>query len=136
LGAQASFEIEIQWRRRRFRRIGNSADRSAACDQDDSGLLTFALELCEHRIGAGSRRKVDPDIEPLCNRNRKYVAADRLDLEAVDGDEFAIKRAQPDVKGAHRRAVDDAQKQPSSRLDLDDLRVGERAGNWRGTRHI
>ena len=31
------------------------------------------------------------------------------------------------MEGAHRRAVDDAQKHPPARLDLDDLGVGERA---------
>ena len=126
-GAQAPFEIEIQRRRRRFRSVRNSRDWGVGRDQDDSSLTALTLELREHGIGPGAGRKADANIEPLRDGDRKAATSDRLDLEAVDGDELAIERAQPDVKGAHRRAVDDAQKRPAARLDLDDLRVGQRA---------
>ena len=81
----------------------------------------------EHGIGARACGKADAEIEPLRNRNRKLMAMDGLDLEAVDGDELAIELAQSDVKGAHRRAVDDSQKHSAARLDLDDLGVGQGA---------
>jgi hypothetical protein len=125
-GAQGPFKIEREGRRRRFRRVRNSRDWSVGRNQDDARLAALALDLREHGIGPGAGRKADANIEPLRNRSRKAPASDRRDLEAVDGDEFAIERAKPDVKGAHRRAVDDPQKHPSARLDLDDLRVGQR----------
>src|SRR6185312_15266461 len=101
--------------------------RSAGCDKNNSGLTAFALKLRQHGIGAWACRKADANIEPLRDRGRKSSPSDWRDREAVDGDEFALERAEAHVKGAHRRTVDDPQEQPSARLDLDDLRIGERA---------
>jgi hypothetical protein len=125
--ARRAFKIERQRRGRRFRRIRNSRDWGAGCDQDDSGLAALALKLRKHWIGAGARRKANANIEPLRDCSRKAATSDRLDLETVDGDELAVERAEPKVEGAHRRAVDDPQKHAAARLDLDDLRVGKRA---------
>src|ERR1700683_1331972 len=98
LGSAGAVEIERGRRGRRFCRAGDSAARSAACDQDDSSLLTLALELGENWIGAGARRKLKANIEPLRDRGWKVSPADRRDREAVGGDEFGVNLAQPDGK--------------------------------------
>ena len=79
---------------------------------------------------ANDRTLADPEvvkIEPLRHRNRKALRGDRRDLEPIDGDQFTFKLAQVDMKGAHRRAVDDAQQHPSAGLDLHHFGIGERS---------
>ena len=68
-----------------------------------------------------------PDIQPLRHRNREAPGCHGCDLKAVHCDQLAVERAEVDMKGAHRRAVDEAQQHAPARLDLDHLGIAERA---------
>src|SRR5208337_4652440 len=104
-----------------FRQVRDAADRSGCGDQHNSGLPPLAFHDGQHRVGTRAAWNGNTDIQALCDRDREAAPGNRRDLEAVYRDQLTIELSQINVVGAHRGAIDDAQENPSARLDLDAL---------------
>src|SRR5262249_44858355 len=149
--AQTMLQIEIEGRRGICRQIRHAHDRCAVPGlEDQTGLAALAFQNRQDRMCSRLLRDLDADVETLCDGDRETSPRNRLDPEAVHGDQFAIQSSKVQVIRAHGRAVDDAQQDRPAWLDgyylwvcqgavigeegvvLHIVQVGTRSGAGRG----
>ncbi len=111
----------------RFRNIPELGNARPGRCENETGALHAAFPQGQNGVGHGVPGQRQAKVDALPHRHGKTPAAHRLDLLAIDGDEFTLDLAGIDRETGRGCAVDDPQADARSALHLDNLWIIQRA---------